>query len=706
MARIIRDTSAFIPGATPEQQSRERDKTQQFGGWLNLANAAVSSPLVGALIRGGQLAKHGIEDARLKKAAERYNAMQQRAIAKSPTPLVDTGGGFTLQEPEGETIFGKGALSQEPPAPSWSSPRPSGEDRWSVDLPDDVDTEAPTGSGPRTAPVFGEAPAAGPTLDVARGELPGGPSEAKPPAAVGIEPKPERESSRALVDKAWTPRERMIFPADDAAPPVPPLAQPGKSPVAAEPTTPATKTKTNFYPETPEELSWAAEVAKIHGMLAKELPTHYEGDHTMLVRPSTELHRDTDRPALALANDAALRDIESKPPELLNRAIAALESANTPLARSRAEAIRQELRRREQVESDAREVEEGREDAATLAAAPLEVAELWQKARAADTLEKQAEVLRDVQRTRAPISSFADLISGEPQDRLMAQARALFPPIADASGTEVQREIQRLKAQELAEKVLGYAPQRRLREAQAGLAEERADQIEDEAPDKAAERGARADRMRAQAENARAQAADRRGLLDARRKKLEADTDAARAKIDKMAVDIKLALAKFKMARKRVGGGKQEGERVKHLLKLYETVVKDHAEAVKSADVLEHDALDFARKQREIAAKLQADAEKVRPASDTVPSNPRDKARAEAQAAAFEEAQKDAAKAEEAAKAADKAFEVARQRKTDAASFGAETDDLRRKLRAYFGSKLLGGPAPAKTRPAAREIID
>lgn len=58
---------------------------------------------------------------------------------------------------------------------------------------------------------------------------------------------------------------------------------------------------------------------------------------------------------------------------------------------------------------------------------PRTVAEIHEMARMATTNEQQAKVLKLIGNARAPITSFADLISDQPQTQLMEEASKLFP---------------------------------------------------------------------------------------------------------------------------------------------------------------------------------------------------------------------------------------------------------------------------------------
>ena len=707
MAYIVRDTSAFIPGQPQvggPQSPQDPQRAQRAAGWLQLANAAASSPLLGALLRGGQAIKHKVEDSQLKAAAERKVARERAALERSPTPLADTGGGFTLQDPEGETIFGKGALSKEPPAPSWIEPGPTGHDRWKIDLPEGG---APT---PTTPPA--EAPAAGPAPDVARGEMPGGPAEATPPAAVGIEPEIEPGGSRALVDAAWTPPERIVWPAAlraaaarrvsppiaTASPPPPAIVGGGPTPVAA-PTEPAP----NFYPETPEEASWKADVAKIHGMLAPEPDT--------AIPYSGELARDTQTDALRVANDPALRDIEDKPPELLNRAIAALESANTPLARSRAEAIRQELRRREQEALDAREAEQIREDDETLAAAPVEVEEVWQAAKVADTPEKQAAVMAMIPRARTTIASLEDLIGSGREERLMAQAQSLFPHAPRKSEAEIAAELAYKNAQaeaahERAQFLAGIRdPKIRAATAAAMLGEERAETEEATRNEKEEKLRADADRARAGTGQARAKADEIRQLVDDREKLLQEQAKTQEALRQKWADAMALARAKVRAGR---GGGSPgaAGKAVRDALK-QATALREANEKLLDRNVKEIADVSSAAKQAE--AEIQAHSRIAEPGKE--PDKPTsadpaaqvgymrekaaydkrvaERANAQAQIAALEESKKALAAQKEKL-----TMDVDSARKQN-------REELEPLIKAGIGglAKSLGVPSPATSPP-------
>ncbi len=617
MAYIVRDTGAFLPGQPQvggPQGAQDPQRAQRAAGWLQLANAAASSPLLGALLRGGQAIKHGIEDSQLKAAAARKVARERAAVERSPTPLADTGGGFTLQEPEGETIFGKGALSQEPPAPSWIEAPQPGADRWNIDLPEGGEAAPP----PKPSP---EAPVAGPSPDVARGEAPGGPAEARAPGAVGLEPEAELVGSRALVDAAWTPPERMAFPASDlraaAARKLGPLgfgpqsfprqrftpAEPEAPPVGSVPPVaePVPEPRPDYYPQTPEEASWDADKARILGMIAPETTTP-------AVRQDTEAYRDAPVDALRVANDPALRGIESKPPELLNRAIAALESANTPLARSRAEAIRQELRRREQAVLDAQEVEQIRDDDETLAAAPVEVEDVWSAAKVADTPEKQAKVLEMIPRARTTVASLEDLIGSGREERLMAQAQQLFPHAPAKSEAQVAAEIayktaQAESAEARAEFLRGIKdPKIRATVAQAMRNEELGETEEALRPEREDLAKANAERARAGAEQAKAKAAEINKLVDDRKKLLQEQVKTQEALRKKWADALALARAKVRAGRAGGSAG-AAGKALKDALK-QATALREANEKLLDRNAKEIPSLDGSIRQAE--AEIQA----------------------------------------------------------------------------------------------------
>lgn len=321
-----------------------------------------------------------------------------------------------------------------------------------------------------------------------------------------------------------------------------------------------------------------------------------------------EVARDTSVDALRVANDPALRGIESKPPELLNRAIAALESANTPLARSRAEAIRQELRRREQAVLDAQEVEQIRDDDETLAAAPVEVEDVWSAAKVADTPEKQAKVLEMIPRARTTVASLEDLIGSGREERLMAQAQQLFPHAPAKSEAQVAAEIayktaQAESAEARAEFLRGIKdPKIRATVAQAMRNEELGETEEALRPEREDLAKANAERARAGAEQAKAKAAEINKLVDDREKLLQEQAKTQEALRKKWADALALARAKVRAGRAGGSAG-AAGKALKDALK-QATALREANEKLLDRNAKEIPSLDGSIRQAE--AEIQA----------------------------------------------------------------------------------------------------
>ena len=680
MARIIRDTSPFIPGqGQPDRPQPDRDKTQRAAGWLGLANAVVSSPITGALIRGGQAIKHGVEDSNYKAAAQRYATRQRmgsagaaidagsldlkRGMVAEPISEIGTAegklpdgkpdAGFTLRDEEPESIFGMGALSGK-------SPRSS----LGLSLAADDDGLPPrlgAGTAPDVTlpPLEDEPVAAAPARSVdddktvreaeqlARGAI-GAVTGAKPPGpGMDAPPQPReldssafdelvRESMRRKTVAGAIPRAMY-----EGTPGREPLPDPPPSVDWGEMAAPADK------PETPDPL-WGADSADLSVLRAvanrragvTPAPAAAPVDGAPPIVQPTRLEAARDRSAgiasglgpLAVFGEdpdfgetpppaAGLGDLTDKSDAVLRQALDGLGrgSATDPRIAARKYMIQTELQKREQGVADAKmsqdryradaplradeERQIAADDEVLSQGAPIEREDIWHAARGADTLEKQQKVLQDVARARVPIASFADLISNAGEDRLMQEARSLFPGVRDEESDEVKREINRLKAIEIAERTLGYAPSRRLKDAQSDLLDEKDTDLELSRPGKEKERAARAERMKAQADNYEAKTKQIGAEQDARLKLMAAQLTAYGNAAKLSAGRLKKLTATAK------GGGARGGRAAKAIIAemaAYETLRKTNANEL---EPLEKELADYKTEEASLESQLRKSRE-------------------------------------------------------------------------------------------------
>ena len=592
MARIIRDTSPFIPGqGQPDRPQPDRDKTHKAAGWLGLANAVVSSPLTGALIRGGQAIKHGVEDSNYKAAAQRYATRQRmgsagaaidagsldlkRGMVAEPSSEIGTAegklpdgkpdAGFTLRDEEPESIFGMGALSGK-------SPRSS----LGLSLAADDDGLPPrlgAGTAPDvTLPPLEDEPVAakppGPGMDA-----PPQPPEDEFPLG-GVEPLIEKALARKWL--SGTPETPTPLSGMDGALPAYRAAAMRRAGVA----TPAVASPV------PEEAPPPPIVQPTRLEAARDRSAGIaSGLGPLAVLGEDPDFGETPPPA------AGLGDLTDKSDAVLRQALDGLGrgSATDPRIAARKYMIQTELQKREQGVADAKmsqdryradaplradeERQIAADDEVLSQGAPIEREDIWHAARGADTLEKQQKVLQDVARARVPIASFADLISNAGEDRLMQEARSLFPGVRDEENALVKRRIEELKANEIAERTLGYKPQRELREAQADWTKEKDTDLERSRPFKEDERVAKTARQQAQADNYEAKTKQIGAEQDARLKlmaaKLAAYGDAAKLSAGRLK----------KLTATAKGGGAHGGRAADALIKemaAWEKYEKDH----------------------------------------------------------------------------------------------------------------------------------
>ena len=106
--------------------------------------------------------------------------------------------------------------------------------------------------------------------------------------------------------------------------------------------------------------------------------------------------------------------------------------ADDPVAQQRLAKIDAELKDRE----DRRTVENG----------PISREQIMERARLATTGEEQAQVLRDLERVQAPITSLADLLGDEPKRRLQHEVVSLFPSAPKKSMEEILAEAEKDRA--------------------------------------------------------------------------------------------------------------------------------------------------------------------------------------------------------------------------------------------------------------------
>lgn len=312
------------------------------------------------------------------------------------------------------------------------------------------------------------------------------------------------------------------------------------------------------------------------------------------------------RKTLGTATDAELATLQTKLDAMLKA-----NPANTVARQRLDQVLAQQDKRDAQQELDA-------------SPAPLSEDEWLQQVKLADTPEKQAKVLGLVDRVRAPITSFEDLIGNGPRDRLLKQAQTFFGqvPTTTPEAQAALLEVNRAKAAEL------FA---RGDKNKAG-----ADRIKELVDEDEALLRAKASRQRSEGDRAGAQAgteAHKQGELDARRdKELEqaADLKGARpARIANLEARSKALADRVAILKaKRAGGG---GGKTSDALKDLKLLVSTSHEIVKEANDAEASAIKEAEAaqenvKREIAKAADVKAPSATPPAPATTSDPAEKA--------------------------------------------------------------------------------
>lgn len=744
MARVIpqNPSDPFAPRVAGLYSTSSRPSTafQTIANTAGAIKSIADSPLTSALIRGGQAIKHGIEDYGLAKAAERrmqyetgtgaqewdealepYKPMQGLSLSgDQPQGL-----GLTLQDgtdwsagdkkPQGwssesrlgelqgvlgEDLAKRASMPSKPTAPS-SELRMN--DLQNV-LGEDLAKRAAE-SGKPTTPVSPISPAAaaarrrlnditvrGVFAPPYSGKLPDeeafrlNDNEMPMAPMQSSMPMPELPSIRRIPSSnvpmgaefgakfgAVKPLSLRSEPMpEEPAPPPPPIAQETErdralAMQAAEPVEPPTPLPTGMDRfNLPPELEEPQDPLRV--------PEFTPGPRLadMLPKRTGMLAEATDDQL-----QAVMKRLGAEPPS---------QERDARLAR-----IEREM--------------QYREDAKTIEDRPLSQAELFDLARNARTPEQQGAVLRAMERTRVPISSFDDLIGNAPQQKLLENVKALFPSVGQME-TEADRELKEARA----DYYRGGGDYRR----------SQAFGVRTEAPARAEKMGAEGRRAQAQGQTEEdkggmlrsveelnlEKAADLRATRDARLKNLDAKNKNLLTANDKL----RAAMAQVKAARGRGGSRDDLLKRLKEL----DLARKTQAGFAKESNELTKSALTAAKEAADDERAAQARAEAIPDAGPEIPPPPpkaseRELAVYEAKVAdrlkragAKEAAMKAAMAAAERKKLADEAIAVALAEQKAAASVGKQYDSLVNELRTR-AEKSAGVKAPsAAPAPATR----
>lgn len=653
MARVIpqNPSDPFAPRVAGLYSTSSRPSTafQTIANTAGAIKSIADSPLTGALIRGGQAIKHGIEDYGLAKAAERrmqyetgtgaqewdealepYKPMQGLSLSgDQPQGL-----GLTLQDgtdwsagdkkPQGwssesrlgelqgvlgEDLAKRASMPSKPTAPS-SELRMN--DLQNV-LGEDLAKRAAE-SGKPTTPVSPISPAAaaarrrlnditvrGVFAPPYSGKLPDeeafrlNDNEMPMAPMQSSMPMPELPSIRRIPSSnvpmgaefgakfgAVKPLSLRSEPMpEEPAPPPPPIAQETErdralAMQAAEPVEPPTPLPTGMDRfNLPPELEEPQDPLRV--------PEFTPGPRLadMLPKRTGMLAEATDDQL-----QAVMKRLDAEPPS---------QDRDARLAR-----IEREM--------------QYRKDAKTIENRPLSQNELFDLARNARTPEQQGAVLRAMERTRVPISSFEDLIGNAPQQRLLENVKALFPSVGQME-TEADRELKEARADY-------YRGGGDYRRSQAfGVRTEapaKAEKLSTEAAlnvERIDTEGSRRKGMEADAALKRAKTDTENALRDPRVRNLNAKTAQLGAATDKLSAEMARIRAKA------AGGGYRGGAKeAKADLETLKTLEQIQNKAMSEADVEARAAISAASDAEKAAAAARARLMTIEPPGNPPPA--------------------------------------------------------------------------------------